>query len=87
MKIIAKPIEVIAWFTKDGTPYPLRFKVEEEGGESRVIKVDKIHFQEKEKLAGNVMIIYRCQSTIGGFQRLYEIKYEMESCKWMLFKM
>ena len=42
--------------------------------------------KEKEKFAWNNMIVFKCQSIIDGRERLFEIKYELSTCKWMLFK-
>lgn len=87
MQIISKPIDVIASFTKDGVPTPIRFKYQEKGDEPIVIKIEHIQFKEMEKLAGNQMIVFRCQSMIGGTLRIYDIKYELATCRWILFKM
>ena len=85
MKIVAKAIEVVAWFQKEGLIRPVRFRVEGEDG-FKVIKIDQIIQMEEEKYAGNRMILFRCQSTIDGIERMYEIKYEIETCQWMLYK-
>lgn len=87
MKVLMKPIEMIAWFTKDGLPIPLRYRITSEDKSDTVIKVDKILFKEEEKLAGNRMIVYRCESVINDTQRLFELKYELSTCKWYLYKM
>lgn len=86
MKVIAKPIQMLAWFGEDGTPNPIRFKITNKEESASVIKVDRVIQKDMEKLAGNNMIVFRCQSTIGGMDRVYEIKYELRTCKWILFK-
>ncbi|WP_077369743.1 hypothetical protein [Anaerosalibacter sp. Marseille-P3206] len=87
MKVIMKPIEMIAWFTNEGNPVPLRYRIESEDKTNVVIKVDRVITSEEEKLAGNKMIVYKCESIINNIQKIYEIKYEIDSCKWFLFKM
>jgi len=82
MKVLMKPIEMIAWFTKEGVPNPVRYKLD---GEVR--KVEQVVSKSEEKLAGNRMIIYRCQSEINGELRPFELKYELQTCRWFLFKM
>ncbi|KGP76600.1 hypothetical protein JT05_03890 [Desulfosporosinus sp. Tol-M] len=82
MKIVMKPIEMIAWFSKDGIATPVRYKLE-----GKVIKVEQVTSRSEEKLAGNRMIIYRCQSEINGELRPFELKYELRTCKWYLFKL
>ncbi len=86
MKIVAKSIEMVAWFSKDGIPHPVRFRISNEDETVSVIKVDKVIFREKEKIAGNNMLVFRCQSRIYGEEKIYEIKYDIITCKWILFK-
>jgi len=33
------------------------------------------------------MLIFTCQSVINGLEKRYEIKYELSTCKWFLYKM
>lgn len=86
MKVIAKPIEVVAWFTKTGIPRPIRFRIVNEDLAETVITVGKVLHTDKEKFAGNPMLVFRCQGQVNGVDKTYEIKYELLTCKWMLFK-
>jgi len=86
MKVVAKPISMVAWFDTKGQPHPVRFKIEDEGSEEVVIKVGRVITKELEKLCGNYMLIFNCQSVINGAEKMYQIKYELSTCKWMLFK-
>lgn len=81
MKILSTPISVLAHFETDGTPHPLRFTYD-----NQEIKIHVISTTE-EKLAGNRMLIFRCQSEIKGELKPFEIKYELGTCKWFLWKM
>lgn len=83
---MAKQIDMIAAFTKDGIPTPIKFKYCEDEEET-VVKVNKVILRETERFAGNNMIVFRCQSLINHIQKVYEIKYELATCKWILFKM
>ncbi len=87
MKIMMKPIDMIAWFSVDGIPTPIKYRTINENGSYVTIKVDRVLFSETEKLAGNKMIIFTCQSVIKGIEKRYELKYELNTCKWFLFKM
>jgi hypothetical protein len=87
MKVYAKPIEMISYTKNNGEISPIRFRLQLEDESVKVIKIDRVITKGNEKLAGNNMIIFNCQSTIDGVQRLFEIKYELATCKWMLFKM
>ncbi|KJR49228.1 hypothetical protein UF75_0306 [Desulfosporosinus sp. I2] len=86
MKLLMQPIEMIAWFTQEGIPNPLRYKLTSDGTASIVVKVDRIVTRSEEKIAGNRMILFRCQSEMNGLLKLYELKYELNTCKWYLYK-
>lgn len=86
MKVIAKSVEVVAWFEKKGNINPIRFRMECEDSSYKVIKIDKILYRDKEKLAGNIMQVFRCSSLIDGVQKVYELKYEISTSRWILFK-
>jgi len=82
MKVYMTPIEMIAWFDSLGTPRPIRFR-----HDGNVVKVEQIIKLSEEKIAGNRMKIFECQSQIHGQLKRFELKYEMSTCKWFLFKM
>ena len=82
MRILMTPIEVIAHFKDDGTIHPLRFKLNED-----TIRIEQVVSMTEEKLAGNKMLCFRCQSEIDGVLKPFEIKYEVGTCKWFLWKM
>lgn len=86
MKVVAKAIEMVAWFDKKGIPKPVRFRIENDDESYRVIKIDKVITMDKEKLAGNEMLVFNCQSIIEGSLMMFEIKYELSTCRWILFK-
>lgn len=87
MKVVAKQIEMVSYTKINGEIQPIRFRMQLEDELVKVIKIDKVITKENEKLAGNNMIIFKCQSVIDDVERLFEIKYELATCKWMLFKM
>jgi hypothetical protein len=76
------PITVLAHFEEDGTPHPLRFKLND-----WEYKIEQVVSVTEEKLAGNKMLCFRCQSEIDGVLKPFEIKFEIGTCKWFLFKM
>ena len=82
MKLIMKLIEMIAWFDVSGKPRPIRFR-----HDGNVVKVEQIIRSSEEKIAGNHMKIFECQSQIHGQMKHFELKYEMNTCKWFLYKM
>ncbi|MCB2310628.1 hypothetical protein LGL55_05760 [Clostridium tagluense] len=86
MKVLALPIEMVSYTDSKGTIQPIRFRMQIGDEPMQVIKIDKVIVKETEKLAGNIMIVYRCQSLIDDIMKLFEIKYEISTCRWILFK-
>jgi hypothetical protein len=87
MKVVAKPIEMISYTKINGEINPIRFRLQLEDGSIEVIKINRVITKETEKLAGNLMIVYKCQSLIDNAIKLFEIKYEISTCRWILFKL
>lgn len=86
MKVVATPIEMVSWTDSLGNIHPIRFRYIEKDESYKVIKVDRVAHKELEKLCGNDMLVYRCYTTINAQQKIFEIKYEIRTCKWILFK-
>lgn len=86
MKVLALPIEMISYTNNKGDINPIRFRLQVENEPMQVIKIDKVIVKGVEKFAGNIMIVYKCQSLIDDATKLFEIKYEVATCKWVLYK-
>ena len=82
MKTQMTPIKVLAHFEENGTPHPLRFKLSD-----RELKIELVLSMTEENLAGNKMLCFKCQSEIDGELKPFEIKFELGTCKWFLWKM
>lgn len=78
MKILNKPIKVMAIFNTDGKIEPVKFRLEDQ-----VVRIDKILKTYTESLVGNNRMVFVCQHN--GCD-IYEIKYELDSKLWYLFK-
>jgi hypothetical protein len=87
MKTLAKKIEVLATFDTEGNISPLRFKAKTKTHEDIIISIDTIKSKEFEKIAGNEMLLYRCKGIVNDKERDFELKFEIMSCKWILWKM
>ncbi len=85
MKVVALPIECIAWFNKEGIPTPMKFRILDDN-ENKTVKVNQVVHRENEKLAGNYMYVFDCKSDMGNEVKWYQLKYSLDTCKWMLFK-
>lgn len=78
MKILNKPIKVMAIFYTDGKFEPVKFRLEE-----KVVRVDRVVKSYEEHIVGNIRIVFVC---IQNEKDIYELKYEPESNIWYLFK-
>ena len=79
---------MIVHFSIEGVPTPLRFRMQHEDESLMVIQIKRIIHQEKLKdIIRNMFYIFNCESIIDDVLRNYEIKYDLMSCKWMLWKM
>lgn len=86
MKVLFKPIEMVATFDTTGELLPIRFRVESEDHTMKVLRVLKILVKHEEKIAGNPIRSYTCLVAINEQERHCEIRYELLTCKWLLYK-
>lgn len=77
---------MISMSEENGFLTPIRFQIKDDQKQYVTIKVDNICERAEEKLAGNRMLVYKCQSQIEGVLKLFELKYEVSNCKWYLYK-
>ena len=86
MKTLMQPIDMISYtFTNGGPPQPIRFKITVKDGQDVVVSIDRVVSVEFEKFAGNHMYRYTCRGIISGKERKFELKFELNTCKWYLF--
>lgn len=86
MKILMKPVEMIAHHTTEGSLRPIRFRFMEE--EAYVtVQVKRVITATREKINGRHTLVFLCESAIRGVLRPYELKYDVEAMRWYLYKM
>ncbi len=78
MKIVNKPIKVMAIFQPDGKIEPIKFRLED-----NVVYIKKVVKTYEEKIVGNKRVVFVCEHDNCN---LYELKYELDSKVWYLFK-
>lgn len=87
MKVVAKQIEMIAYFKEDGEIEPIKFRMDMDNKSiTKVIKISKIIDSKLEKFCGNKMKVFTCSGIVDNEERIFEIKFDIEKCTWMLFK-
>lgn len=87
MKTLAKPIQMISWTEEDGQIHPLRFRIENKEGSLNVYKITKIYTSDIENIAGNKVYKFTCEINLNGYNKICELRYDLESCRWNLFKL
>ncbi len=78
MKVLNEPIDMVAIFEKTGKIKPFKFKYDD-----ITVSIQQVQKIYEEKLAGNRRICFVC---LHNGAHLYEIKYEVDTCTWYLFK-
>ncbi len=78
MKILNQPIKGMAIFDTDGKIEPVKFRLDD-----KVVFVEKVIKTYEEKTVGNKRLVIICQHNNCD---IYEIKYELDSKLWYLFK-
>ena len=86
MKVLALPIEMLSYTDNKGYINPIRFRLQLDKEPMQVIKIDKVIEKGVGNFAGNNTILYTCQSLIDDDTKLFEIRYEIETCKWILYE-
>lgn len=86
MKVIMEPVDMIAWFDVKGIIMPIKFRLETEDHILKTVKIDKVLYHSEEKIAGNPIRTYTCLITVNDAEKHCELKYELNTCKWILFK-
>lgn len=78
MKILNEPIKVMAVFNTDGKIEPVKFRLED-----KVVRIEKILKIYEENIVGNNRIVFVC---LHNSKDIFELKYEIDSKTWFLFK-
>jgi hypothetical protein len=86
MKRIMRPVDMIAWFDREGGVHPTRLRVADENKDEYVITVDRARELEQEKFGGNPMRVFDCTGTFRDRSAGSSSKYEVRTCLWYLEK-
>lgn len=87
MKVLMKSVDMICLSSREGEIRPLKFRIQENNGEFRIVKIDRVISKKEEKIAGNRMLVFTVQSVMDGIERIYEMKYEIQTTRWYLYKL
>ncbi|WP_238884542.1 hypothetical protein [Clostridium sp. YIM B02551] len=87
MRVLDKKCEVLTSHDLEGNMKPHAIMIEDEEGTQKEIKICKRLLPRKEKANKIEILVYSCQATINGVIRYLELKYNKETCKWVLWRM
>ncbi|HAT82113.1 MAG TPA: hypothetical protein DCS59_01555 [Eubacterium sp.] len=86
LKVVAKPVNMIAVFNVNDRPCPFRFRFLDEHHRTVEVTVEHVFSVEERKTAGTDAFRYECQSRIRGQERRYVLKYLLKDARWELYK-
>mgnify|MGYP001562232070 CR=1 FL=1 len=87
MNIPFKPVEVNVTCNQKDIRRPLYLRIAHNDENLKIINVDKVLTKGNERIKNNNGISYRCNSLIEGSTFFYELKFELSSSKWKLWRM
>lgn len=87
MDVILTPIEVVAVFSRDGRVSPLRFRIILDEFGYQTITVGSISRRRRERIGKSLIDIYTCTGIVSGTERLFELKHELATGEWALYRM
>ena len=79
-------IEMISVCGADGTPTPLRFRMEDECHCLQTVSISQVVYSNPIQYAGIDAIQYLCKAVLEGQEKLFELRYTLKSHRWSLFR-
>ncbi len=86
MTTIAKPIKMVLWTQEDGRIHPLRFQLKRKDGSEQVCQITRVFGVDENKFSGNKTLLFNSEFKLDDRYFPCILKYELESCRWWLFK-
>lgn len=71
---------------ENGTIRPLKFKICAPDGSHKVYEVLQIYTSDLSTIAGIQVYRFNCEIAINALSKLCEIRYDLDACRWVLFK-
>jgi hypothetical protein len=88
MKLLNKPIEVAAYLDSAGIIKPVRFRNINEDGSSTLVQIERSIRRDREKIGENAYIYtFTCEIIIDEKIVLCDLKYNVQTKEWILFRM
>lgn len=86
MDALNLPVQVIVFCEAGGDMRPLRFQYEDETHTVHTVPIGQITDSRKTNFVGMDAIHYICKGAEDGKEHMYELKYTVNTHKWVLFR-
>ena len=80
------PVQVIVHCGAEGELTPLRFRYEDDKHQLHTVHVEQITDSRRASFVGIETMHYLCKARVDGKEHLYELKYTVQTHKWVLFR-
>ncbi len=77
------PIQMVSAFSTQGEIKPLRFRYEDPEHQIITVDVGKVIARKEMTIGKGGSLIYTCESEIDDTKRMYELRYEIGTHKWV----
>lgn len=85
-QVVNIPIQMISVCSTVGELTPMRFRFENEEHVLETVNVDNVHSHKDISFNGIREIQYVCSACLNNMERIFILKYNIESHKWIMFK-
>lgn len=85
-KVVNIPIQMISVCSTVGDLTPMRFRFENEEHEVETVNVNEVHSHKDINFNGIHEIQYVCSAIVNELERIFILKYNVKSHKWIMFK-
>jgi hypothetical protein len=80
------PIDMISFSSSLGDIRPMRIRLENEAHERVAVDIKEIAYRKETKPSGMTILVYGCKLMLYGEERLIELHYYKDTCRWTLFR-
>lgn len=81
------PIEMLCVCGTDGNLSPLRFRIEDEEHRLQTVVISQVLCSKPIRYVGVEAIQYLCKAESEGKERLFELRYTLQTHAWTVFRM
>lgn len=78
------PIQVLSFCGTDGRLQPIRFRLEDEEHQMQTVSIREIVSVNEVQYVGIEALVFLCKATLGGRERLLELRYTIRTHRWVL---